>query len=175
MKRAERPASTMSQPSAKFAPAPAATPFTAQTVGIRSACSLRASGFQVCSITSPEIRPGVMLARSAPAQNARPVPVSTSARQDGIGLGIVERGKEGLQRRGIERVHPVRPVEREHAIAFARLDPDRLLHAFLLYHARRLTAARLGRQPAGRRLTSGHGWRLTRHRPTGHSRREETQ
>ena len=44
MKEAERAASTMSQASATFAPAPAATPFTAHTIGLGSARMRRTSG-----------------------------------------------------------------------------------------------------------------------------------
>ena len=84
-KYADFPASTMSQPSATDDPAPAATPFTAATEGIRKLDSFRAIGFQVSSSElpaspfgrSPFTRPD----KSAPAQNDRPVPVSSSARQ----------------------------------------------------------------------------------------------
>jgi hypothetical protein len=41
---AERAASTISQPSASVAPAPAATPFTAQITGFGSAARRRTSG-----------------------------------------------------------------------------------------------------------------------------------
>ena len=44
MKLADFAAITMSQASATFAPAPAATPFTAQTTGIGRACSVSTSG-----------------------------------------------------------------------------------------------------------------------------------
>ena len=45
MKRAERAASTMSHESAMLAPAPAATPFTAQMTGFASARIGRINGF----------------------------------------------------------------------------------------------------------------------------------
>ena len=44
MNRAERAARTMSQASARLAPAPAATPLTAQTMGFSSARRRRTSG-----------------------------------------------------------------------------------------------------------------------------------
>ena len=44
LKQAERAASTISQPSASVAPAPAATPFTAQITGFGSAARRRTSG-----------------------------------------------------------------------------------------------------------------------------------
>jgi hypothetical protein len=43
-KLAERAASTISQPSARVAPAPAATPLTAQMTGFGSAARRRTSG-----------------------------------------------------------------------------------------------------------------------------------
>jgi hypothetical protein len=44
MKRAERAANTMSHESARLAPAPAATPFTAHTTGFGKFTSRRISG-----------------------------------------------------------------------------------------------------------------------------------
>ena len=73
---------------ASDAPAPAATPLTAATVGTRKACSLRTVGLKACSMTGPgsarltRSGPGSKSnsARSAPAQKPRPAPVITTAR-----------------------------------------------------------------------------------------------
>src|SRR5260221_604272 len=85
MKLAERAARTMSQASARLAPAPAATPLTAQTTGFARRRSRRISGlYQVSSALPPAGAPLAMAAarsaRSWPAQKPRPAPVSSTAR-----------------------------------------------------------------------------------------------
>ena len=81
-------ANTMSQANARLAPAPAATPFTAQTTGFssvrtagsRSGCSRRARSRR--GRASPPSF-GIASARSCPAQKPRPAPVSSTARTVG--------------------------------------------------------------------------------------------
>jgi hypothetical protein len=84
-KLAERAAMTMSHASATFAPAPAATPFTAHTTGFSRVRSVRTSGLYCVPMVWPRSGggpPGVITRslRSCPAQNARPAPVSRTAR-----------------------------------------------------------------------------------------------
>ena len=86
-KRAERAASTISQASARLAPPPAATPFTAATIGLGRARMARIIGLKRRSMAAPRSgwpaasgSPGPPPARSAPAQKPRPMPVSRTAR-----------------------------------------------------------------------------------------------
>ena len=90
MKLAPGAAMAMSHAMATDAPAPAATPLTAHTVGTRTAIRRRVVGLKAWSITGPGSARNMMSSparksnsdRSAPAQNARPAPVSTNARID---------------------------------------------------------------------------------------------
>ncbi len=94
MKEALDAAMARSQVIASEAPAPAATPLTAATVGTRRETSLRTVGLKAWSITGPgsarwtRSGPGSKSnsARSAPAQKARPAPVITTARMAGSAL-----------------------------------------------------------------------------------------
>ena len=83
MKLAERAATTMSQPSAKLAPAPAATPLTAATTGTGIERMRSASGRYSRSMTSPTSTSSPAMPaslRSCPAQKPRPAPVTTTQR-----------------------------------------------------------------------------------------------
>ena len=79
---------TMSQHNASEAPAPAATPLMAATVGMRRFCNLRAVGLKAWSITGPGLARAIKSGpgaksnsdKSAPAQKPRPAPVMTMAR-----------------------------------------------------------------------------------------------
>ena len=90
MKLAPGAAMAMSQAMATEAPAPAATPFTAHTVGTRTLIRRRVVGLKAWSITGPGSARNMRSSpgrksnsdRSAPAQKPRPAPVSTSARID---------------------------------------------------------------------------------------------
>ena len=82
LNRAASDAITRSQPTARLSPAPAATPFTLATVGFampRSAAALRPTP-RMCSSRRPEVRGIPWSIRSAPAQKARPAPVTTRTR-----------------------------------------------------------------------------------------------
>ena len=81
-KRARSAATTRSHPSARFMPAPTASPFTFAMVGFGSSYSARAAAFTspiACSGGSD----GPSAARSAPAQKAFPAPVITRTRSVG--------------------------------------------------------------------------------------------
>jgi hypothetical protein len=58
-----------------------------------------------------------------PAQKARvPVPVNTTARTPGVGVGVDDRGPEGVDQRRRERVAglgPVQPHDRHRAAPLA--------------------------------------------------------
>ena len=92
MKLAVGAAMAMSQVMAKEAPAPAATPLTAATTGMRSCCKRRTVGLKYWSIKGPGSArssmsgPGVKSNsdKSAPAQKPRPAPVMTKARMRGL-------------------------------------------------------------------------------------------
>ena len=83
---ADLPAMAMSEASAKLMPTPAATPFTAATIGLGSARMERITGLKNLSSAEPEIGDGAPSrsgsARSAPAQKPRPAPVSSTARTE---------------------------------------------------------------------------------------------
>ena len=88
MNFADFAASTISPCSARLAPAPAATPLTATTIGFGNARRRRINGLNRCSMLAPTSTLGaappgatVRSERSCPAQNARPAPVSRMARQ----------------------------------------------------------------------------------------------
>ena len=88
MKLAPGAAMAMSQAITTEAPAPAATPLTAHTVGTRTWVRRRVVGLKAWSMMGPGSARCMMSGpsaksnsdRSAPAQKARPAPVSTSAR-----------------------------------------------------------------------------------------------
>ena len=92
MKDAVGAAMAMSQAITKEAPAPAATPLTAATVGIRKFCRRLVVGLKAWSITGPGSARAIKLGpsaksnsdKSAPAQNPRPAPVITMARISGF-------------------------------------------------------------------------------------------
>ena len=106
-------ATARSQAIAKEAPAPAATPLTAATVGTRRSISLRTVGLNACSITGPgsarctRSGPGSKSnsERSAPAQKPRPAPVRTAARTD---LSSAMRSSTAQRSRCIWRVKLLR-------------------------------------------------------------------
>ena len=75
MKDASSAAITKSHASARLAPAPAATPLTAQTTGTSSARIARATGFQVASRWEPKSPEREAPLMSWPAQKPRPAPV----------------------------------------------------------------------------------------------------
>ena len=85
-------AMAMSQAITKEAPAPAATPLTAATVGIRNCCRRLVVGLKAWSITGPGSARAIKFGpsaksnsdKSAPAQNPRPAPVITMARISGL-------------------------------------------------------------------------------------------
>ena len=76
----------MSAASAKLMPTPAATPFTAATIGLGSERMVRITGLKNFSSAEPESAVGPLSrsgsARSAPAQKPRPAPVSSTARTE---------------------------------------------------------------------------------------------
>ncbi len=79
-KRALSPATTRSQPRARFIPAPTASPVTLARVGFGRVCRARAAAFTSCMAFSG-CPPSTMLApNSAPAQKAPPAPVITRTR-----------------------------------------------------------------------------------------------
>ncbi len=80
MKRAPCPASTMSQASARLAPAPAATPCTAQTTGLDRVRMAVIRGLKRVSSVAPRSWSGVTSVRSWPAQKPRPAPASSTLR-----------------------------------------------------------------------------------------------
>ena len=89
MKLALSVAITRSQASARLAPAPAAAPFTAASVGMGQSCSRRNSGSYSSRRTASRSRSARGVSdRSCPEQKARPAPVSTSARADPMAARI---------------------------------------------------------------------------------------
>jgi len=76
---ADLPATAISAASAKLMPTPAATPFTAATMGLGSVRMVRITGLKNFSRAEPESAVGPPSrsgsARSAPAQKPRPTPV----------------------------------------------------------------------------------------------------
>ena len=81
---ADLAAIAMSEASAKLMPTPAATPFTAATIGLGIDRMVRITGLKNLSSAAPESAFGPVSrsgsARSAPAQKPRPAPVSSTAR-----------------------------------------------------------------------------------------------
>ena len=65
---------------------------------------------------------------SAPAQNARPLPVTTMARTCGSASAGIEQRVELGREAAAPRVHPLGPVERQHGdAAVAYLVEDRVV------------------------------------------------
>ena len=83
---ADLPAMAMSEASAKLMPTPAATPFTADTIGLGIVRMRRITGLKYFSSAAPESAVALAArsgsARSAPAQKPRPAPVSSTARTE---------------------------------------------------------------------------------------------
>ena len=84
MNLADFAATTRSQASATFAPAPAATPLTRAITGWGSEVRVRIRGFQLCLDRLAQVDrfagATARSLRSCPAQKPRPAPVSTSTR-----------------------------------------------------------------------------------------------
>ena len=85
-KDADLAAMAMSEASTKLMPTPAATPFTADTIGLGRARMRRITGLKYFSRAAPESAVALTSrsgsARSAPAQKPRPDPVSSTARTE---------------------------------------------------------------------------------------------
>jgi hypothetical protein len=122
MKLACGAAMAMSQAMATDAPAPAATPFTAATMGMRKDWMRRVVGLKAWSMMGPgsaratRSGPGVKSKddKSAPAQKPRPAPVSTMARIWGVGFGLVKSRPQIVVHLTVKTVQRSRPVERDH-------------------------------------------------------------
>ena len=128
MNFAERAASTMSQLNARLAPAPAATPFTAQTTGAQAADA--ADQRVVPSVQRrAEVGRGVAFADHPVSQVLPGAEAASGAGQQhgadrGIGLDAIERPRQLCMHRLVEDVELVRPIEREHRHAIGGLVED---------------------------------------------------
>ena len=168
MKLADRAAMTMSQASAMFAPAPAATPLTAHTTGNGSARSAEHQrpivALDRCAEVDGrgarrhgaigQVLPGAKAASCAGQQQHARVAVGRDARQRIAQLGV------HLRR---EAVQPVRTIERDarDAVAHCRSGSARSSSDRLLRMTAMPAASRMHARGAGRR---GSGWRRMRRR-----------
>ena len=150
-----------SQAKASEAPAPAATPLIAPTIGFvkrdaspgSAGCSARGSPRRAAAASGSS-----RSRRSWPAQNARPAPVRTTARTDSIGGEALECRQQLLLERDRQRVERVGAVEGD------RRDARRPISR------RRSATARSGRRRPGRR-TRRAGRRRARTRGGRRARR----
>ena len=94
--------------SATLAPAPAATPLTAHSTGIRKVRIRRISGLNVRSNTSPRSSPTVC-ARSAPGAEPAPGPRQQDRPALRIRVRIVDRRAQRRMQRIVEHIELVRP------------------------------------------------------------------
>ena len=129
MNLADLAATTMSQASAMFAPAPAATPFTRAITGWGSDVSVRISGFQAVSTVTPRSTgcssdATARSLRSCPAQNPRPAPVRIKTRASPRSSSASRSSSMHLDG---EAVEPVRAVERDPGDRPVRLEVDGLV------------------------------------------------
>ncbi len=132
MNRAERAASTMSQASARLAPAPAATPLTAQTTGFSSARSRRIRGLyqRLDGRAEIELLVGRHVAVAEVLAGAEPL--AGAGEQHGAHLGLalhaIDRRPQRRVHRLVEAVELVGPVERDLQHRTVQLDQKGLAH-----------------------------------------------
>ena len=122
-------ANTMSQANAMFAPAPAATPLTAQTTGFSSCRIARTIGLYWRAHDLAEVgRRGVAVGHHFGEVLARAEGAADAREQYGAGRSVVrdglQRGRAALRPSRVEAVQDVRAIERDlqHAVALLGLD-----------------------------------------------------
>ena len=121
---ADLPAMAISEASAKLMPTPAATPFTAATMGLGRVRMRRITGLKYLSRAAPESAVALASrsgsARSAPAQKPRPAPVISTARTEvsaasssqQVFISAIILRETAFRRSGALKVSVARPLSR---------------------------------------------------------------